>query len=346
MPDPSRSRRRRLHAVAALGLTLVLHAACASTPPPALEDPATLTPARLEVEPGRLIVSGGAAGAPAVVAVEARSFADWNELAAFAESELGAEAVYGDDGQIREIGGELVETGEVVFRDADGSLFADREFVAAFLGGAGGRVTVGGRPIDLHGVAEHDLVPLAGTAQNCQGSDCVAGETWVTHFLGYHSVGGETRQVSGGTRTLSYLCCPAGGTLVTQAGRRRCRGLTPGAWEYDPELGRLVPKADFEGNPYRYSDPATCTSSVLANQLRLNVRMLFGPNQKDDLFFTKDNVPKLRFKRWKVGINIFDSENLEGITGICGFHSSNRGGSVRTSDGFTGDDGVLCGDPT
>ena len=332
-----------------LPLCLILAAvatACASTAPPPIEDPETLSPALLEREEGRLTVSAAAAGAPALVPVESRSFDDWDELVAFARSELGAEPEYGDDGQLLGIGGEILETGDVVFRDADGSLFADREFVPAFLGGAGGRVTVGGESIDLHGADASGAVPLAGTSESCQGSDCIAGETWVTHSFGYHSVGGETRQVSGGTRTVSYNCCRAGATLVTLNGRRRCRALTPGAWEYDPELGRLVPKPDFEGEVYRYTDPDTCFSTVLSNQLRLNFRQIFGPNQREDLFFTKDNVPKLRFKRWKYSINVLDTENIEEIIGVCGFHSSNRGGSIQTSDGFTGENGILCGGPT
>lgn len=317
--------------------------ACASSPP-ALEDPRSLSPAELQVQTGRLVVSAPASDAPALVPVEARSFRDWSELVAFAEKELGGEPVYGPDGEMVAIQGELIQQGPVVFRDADGSVFADDELVAAYLGGATGRLTVAGEVFDLQRVAPESSVVLLAKSEDCQGSDCVAGESWVTHRFIYHSVGGKTRQASGGTRALSYPCCNSG-RLVTVDGRRQCRFLNPGAWEYDRELGRLVPKLDDPSEDlYRFTDPQTCSRQVLANHLRLDLRLIFGPNQATTLSREGDNVREIQIKRWlvSVGGDIAGTQFVDDVVGVCGFHSSTRGGPTETHDGFTGDDNVLC----
>lgn len=326
---------------------LFLAAAFACGPSlPALEDPRSLSPAELQVQSGRLVVSSPASDAPALVPVEARSFRDWSELVAFAERELGGEPVYGPDGEIVAIQGELIQKGPVVFRDAGGSVFADDELVAAYLGGATGRLTVADEVFDLQRVDPESSVVLLAKSETCtdSGSDCVAGESWVTHRFFYHSVGGKTRQARGGTRTVSYPCCTSG-RLVTVDGRRQCRLLSPGAWEYDPELGRLVPKLDDPSEDlYLFTDPQTCSRQVLANHLRLDLRLIFGPNQATTLSKEGDNVREIQIKRWLVSIggDIAGTQFVDDVVGVCGFHSSTRGGTTETHDGFTGDDNILC----
>jgi hypothetical protein len=315
--------------------------ACAKPPPP-IEDVLALSPATVEVSSGRLLISSRASDAPAVVPVESRFFDSWSELVAFAERELGAEPVYGPGGDTVAVQGELVQSGEIILRDANGTVFADEEFVPAYLGGATGRLRVGAEQFDLQSVApDSSVVLFAQSAENCVGSDCIAGESWLTHRVVYHSVGGKTRQTSGGTRTVSYQCC-TNGRLVTVDGRRQCRRLRPGAWEYDPELGILVPIPTGE-DPYVYSEPQICSRSTLANQLRVDLRLIFGPNQFGELSAEQENTKEVQIKKWLITLGIdAGTDFVDDVIGVCGFHSSNRGGSTRTSDGFTGDDDLLC----
>jgi hypothetical protein len=320
-------------------IPMAAYAACVLKVPP-IEDPRSLPPGRIEVRSGRVVVSSPTSEAPALVQVEARSFTDWNDLVAFAERQLGAKGVYGPDGRVLAIQGDFEQVGEIVYRDADGSVFAE-EFVPAYLGGATGRVRVGEEVLDLQRIdPKGSIVLFARREENCIESDCVSGETWLTHRIIYHSVGGKTRQTSGGTRAVSYQCCSVG-QLATVDGRRLCRRLKPGAWEYDRELGRLVPTSE---NAYLFSKPRTCSRQARSNRLRVDLRLIFGPTDFTTLSAEEDNTREVQIKRWLIsaGGDIIGTQFLDDVIGVCGVHSSTRGGNVRTSDGFTGDNDILC----
>lgn len=304
----------------------------------------------LSETPSRLIVNGGDLDAPVVVDATPRSFADWDSLFTYAQSELGATLIRDDDGLVVAATGQYAVSGSVVFDDG-GDEFESLDYVASHLGGISGEIEVGGEIHSLHGAPGNGTVSyLAQTASDCSsdGDSCIEGHSWLTHAVIYHSVGARTKQTSGGFETVTTWGCSSG-VAVYHEGVRQCRYRNPGAWEWDPEARALVPTLDGIGEDlYLYGPLVPSSYQALRNQLRVGARVFVGPNAPQNLEpAIVQNQPEAELGDWTLMRNVLPDEfgnlvPLSDITGVCASHSGSRGEFVRTSDGSTGDDDVLC----
>lgn len=277
-----------------------------------------------------------------VIPVRPRSFANWEAFVAFATQELAATPVVDAQGRVVAVRGRTQRSGAVAFTDG-GQIFEDVDLVAAYLGGSSGTLRIGDREIPIRAGTGTDVVLLATSEKNCAGEDCIVGESWVKHFGIYHSAGAKTKQTSGGIRRVTYPCCTSG-LLVTQAGRRRCRLRNPACWEFNPSFpGKFEPLC--VDDPYVFTEPRTCSYETLGNRLSVSARLLFGGPGNSLLWpeRTVENQKEVEISEWLISAGLdLGPDYLDDVAGICGFHSSSRGGSARTADGFTGDDDVLC----
>ncbi len=314
---------------------------------PPVENTESLTQALMRVDSTGLIISSRALDSPSIVSVQAQSFNDWEEFFNFAVITLGAKRVYDDNGRTIGVKGEYVQYGEIIFRDPKGNLFKQYDFISAYLGIQEGLLRIGNIEINLSNTnPDSGVIFFNSSEENCDGQDCVSGVIWKTQTWFYHSVGGKTIQTSGGLRTVSHDCCTGGGQLVLVDGVRKCRYRNPGTWEcyYDQKVGRVIciPTTQDPEQLYRYTNPAICSHQILNNHLSINLKLIFDPNNFDVLEKTKDNIPELETGRWGIDLGQAGPTHVSNVIGICGFHTSTRGGSVRTSYGWTGDDDIIC----
>lgn len=315
---------------------------CGGNIPPQVINTSSMPQARMSIGSSGLIISSRSLDSPSIVPVQSQSFDSWDEFVKFAEATLGAKRIYDDQGRTIAVTGEYTRAGEILFRDPQGNIFKQSDFISTYLGGNEGILRIGDRLINLEYANNDSSIALFNLSEeNCNGSDCISGESWLKHIGPYHSVGSITRQTSGGFGTVPYQCCSSSGTLVTINGKKQCQLRKPGAWRYDRELGRLIPTSP---EPYVYADPRICSRQSFNNQLRVNMKLIFGPNNFLNFEKMEENIRELEISQWLLTFLSFDlgPEYLDEVIGVCGFHASTRGGSVRTSDGWTGDNGILC----
>jgi hypothetical protein len=265
-----------------------------------------------------------------------RRFSSWDEFAAFATRHMRARVQRAPDGSVRFVHGRYVRSG-------NGKPLGGVDYIARYLGGDDGVLTVASRRIGLGNAAATDgAASLRPVDEQCFDGNCLAGESWVTHSPAYHSVGSRTTLVSGGVQSSGRPCCRSG-EMMRQNGLRRCRSKRRGAWEYDRRLGRLVPTAP---NPYVYTEPSVCRRDELRNQLGVRARVLFGPAQSQVVEHFANNASEVEIGEWLITVRLdLETQSIDEVTGICGFHSLSPGGFIETTDGFTGDDDVLCQSP-
>jgi hypothetical protein len=328
-----------------------------SSPPPTVQLGASLTlDAALGAEyqivtDTRLAVQGPAEGAPLVVDATPKSFEDWDTLFEYAKIHLGATLIRDDDGEVIAATGRYTRTGNVVFEDA-GEEFEQLDYVAAHLGGLSGEIEVAGEWLALtagaSGTEDSVLFATDDTEEVCDatGENCVEGHSWVTHRVIYHSVGARTKQTVGGYETVTTYTCTSG-EIVWHEGRRQCRIYNRDAWEFDKELKEWVPSS-LDEEPYSYGPMQPRYHQALRNELRVGARVLFGPNSARNVQpAIKPNTRKVEIGDWTIIRNVLPDEfgntiPIAGITGVCGSHSSDKGGFTLSSDGSTGDEDVLC----
>lgn len=319
---------------------------CPDKGPPSVENTEHLPQALIRVDSTGLNISSPSLDSPAFVSVLAKSFSNWEEFFSFAVTTLGATRVYDNIGRTIGVKGEYVRSGEVIFRDPKGNLFEQYDFISAYLGGQKGLLRIGSLEINFYSTnGDSGVIFLNSSEENCDGQDCVSGEIWQTHIWFYHSVGGKTSQTSGGLSTVSSFCCSGGGQLGFFESARKCRSRNPSAWHcyYDAEVGQAIciPTSDDPEELYMYSDPVICSRQVLNNQLSISLKLVFDPNNFDVLEKTKQNVRELEIGKWGIDLGQAGPTHVSNVVGICGAHTSTRGGSVRTSNGWTDDD-ILC----
>lgn len=293
-----------------------------------------------------LVVSSQTLDAPSVIPVKVRYFGSWGDLLQFAEDKLGGKRIYNEKGEVVGVGGTYTRLGKILFKDQD-HLFDEPDFIAAYLGGKSGKVGVGNRTIQLRDIESDKGIFLMSKDDSCIDDHCITGKSWLKHYFVYHSVGSKTTQTAGGTGTATYQCCSTG-QLVTKDGTRKCRRLNPDSWEYDQETGQLLPTFD-EGELYIYTPPGTCRRQVLSNSLTVSATLVLGPNSRTFLGpLTVTNQREVEIGRWQIpvlgggGTELDEPVNVREVVGVCGFHNSSSSGSIQTTNGFTGDDDVLC----
>lgn len=146
-----------------------------------------------------------------------REFADEKEFLAFVEERLNGKAVYDEQGEIVAVEGMSIELGKAATSDGftqQVELVADP--IAAFLGGKAGAFKIGEDIFtlpsqrDLQASMELSIasgsLPSSGTKCNSAGTDCIRGESFITHAVAYHSAGSTTKQTVGGYREWHYFC--------------------------------------------------------------------------------------------------------------------------------------------
>jgi hypothetical protein len=147
----------------------------------------------------------------------ARAFADQKEFLAFVEQSLNARPVYDELGELVGVEGESLELGKPATSDGfrqQVELVADP--IAAFLGGKANAFKIADELYILPSqeeiraqvaiTAASGALPSSGEKCNPAGTDCVRGESFVTHAGVYHSAGSSTKQTVGGYREWSYFC--------------------------------------------------------------------------------------------------------------------------------------------
>lgn len=313
---------------------------------------------------GELLVDAGD-GAAAAQDVASRSFADWEELAAFARKQLNAEIIRSESGKVLSIRGTSTVLGRVTYRDVEGGGgFAAKDFVSAFLGGARGILTIGNdelRVADEARIVRDGQISqalLTEESEVCDGSDCIAGDSWVTHYPFYHNVGSETEQTSGGYSPHYYSCCPTGTTRVVVDGRTHCRKYQPLRDRFGNPILDARGKPILNRNSYVEFATRTCSYQVRNNRLDVRAPAHYGAPPAGEWSKTATNVSKVSVGMWELvkRIDVNHNSDIEGdyvedvevhylkdITGICGYRSGTRGGSTATGDGFLGENEFLCG---
>jgi hypothetical protein len=146
-----------------------------------------------------------------------RAFADEKEFVEFVAQSLNGRPVYDEYGEIVGVEGESIEIGRPA--TADGftqqvELIADP--VAAFLGGKSNTFVIGRELYTLPSQREIESMaaisaaagslPSSGEKCNNARTDCIRGESFITHAVAYHSAGATTKQTLGGYREWSYFC--------------------------------------------------------------------------------------------------------------------------------------------
>jgi hypothetical protein len=270
-----------------------------------------------------------------------RRFASWDSFAAFAEKNLQATVYRDASGNVAAVGGHYEwASGDVPARkDSPGEM---PDIMASILGGPEQRLIIGQQQISFApaGNDTTSFSPFSTTRENCVGRHCVEGKSWVTHLVFYHSVGTRTRQTSGGTDIVPRPCCTSG-ELVRENGEQQCRGRRPGAWEYDQQLGRLMPTGP---NPYVFTPARTCNREALNNQLRLRGAFI-NEDSVQPVVITKVelNTREVEIGDWLLSLGLDTTPyTIHHIGAVCGTHASNRGESVTTTEGHTGDADELC----
>lgn len=297
---------------------------------------------RVEVE-RTLVIEGGAGNSHRQLSVSPRRFDSWQSLFAFLHRNLGAKLIRDDTGELIGASGSYSRSGKVIFEEG-GEQFDSRDYVASYLGGRSGIVSIGDEQVTLKAdaAAPDDIQQLRVT--DCVGESCIAGETWVTHaplspFTFYHSVGGRTTQLSGGyVERIIYYC--SSGTLVGgQRPNSRCR--VPDRSNCELELPDRV-YICTGGDEYILEPSKTRREQVLSNVLTQTLRIKPGSATVsgqgiDTLEIEKSSWTLFRDFRgdWPLPI--------QSIEGICGNHTSSAGGNVDSWAGDTGPSGNCTG---
>lgn len=147
---------------------------------------------------------------------EMRTFADEAEFVAFVEESLNGKAIYDEDGKLIAVEGESIELGQPSTTDGFKEDIAPVvDPIVAFLGGRAGAFKIGEDVFTLPSqdeirdeteIVQLGSLPSSGTKCNGAQSDCIRGESFVTHAGIYHSAGSTTKQTVGGYREWSYFC--------------------------------------------------------------------------------------------------------------------------------------------
>lgn len=147
-----------------------------------------------------------------------REFADEREFAEFVAERLNGRPVYDEDGEIVAVEGESIEIGKPASADGFTQQVATiADPVAAFLGGRSNTFVIGRELYTLPSqqeiasmaaisAAAAGPLPSSGTKCNNAGTDCIRGESFITHAVAYHSAGVTTKQTVGGYKEWSYFC--------------------------------------------------------------------------------------------------------------------------------------------
>jgi len=308
---------------------LALFWSCApSVPiPPPVKDTENLPQARLEIHSDGLLVESKTHDIPSIVPVQSRSFTTIEEFVQFAERNLGAEPIR-KEGKVIAVKIQFQQFGEVVFRDSTGVSFSQNDFVAAYLGGSEGTLTVGNQ--EIHFSADPNDTTTSNFTTSCQNCDergCVKGETWYDeYFSSYKSLGGKATQVEGGYESYSYRCCK-NGELVIYEGRPQCRARIPDKWKYDRQVRHLVPV----GEPpyYTYHEPDLCSYSVLNNTLVVALTYLRPGIEPENLTPVPGyGVPSVTVGESIIALIQEDISDLWRVNQVCGAFSSSHGGTA------------------
>lgn len=270
-----------------------------------------------------------------------RRFDSFEAFAEFAEENLNATAYRDASGNLVAVGGRYQwSAGDVQARRDNPDALPD--IVSRELGGTERRLIIGDRQISFapDGNGTTAFSPFSTTEENCVGRHCIEGKSWIVHLIYYHSVGTRTRQTAGGTDLVPRPCCSSG-ELVQEGGNWMCRGRRPGAWEYDREAGRLVPTGL---DPYVMTEARTCQRESLRNQLQVRGAFVDRNNVRPTIVSNiQSNTREVEIGEWLISLGLDTSSyEISDIGGICSIHASNRGESVRTIEGYAGDDGSLC----
>jgi hypothetical protein len=183
-----------------------------------------------------------------------RKFADWEELAAFAQKELNGEIARNESGTIVSIRGTTTAAGQLYWDAGDGKPLRVDSPVAVFLGGKFGKVMVGDQE-----VAVRDDRPRTFTTRlqcSTSGGFCIEGNTWITHLIVYHEAGGKVVQKTGGYHSNCTLwwCSPTGHNAL----------FASGSFEYPDYVGNGLAIGPVPANSGQDVESVTATAWEIA----------------------------------------------------------------------------------